>query len=320
MIRPATPLLLALALASCGRSVRARAERPPETDEQRAVGVRLDAYTKCLEHAERVFQIADTYREQFGNAAPTTDSESPVQASEDPETCIDAIVEVSALAPAQPELDAAAVAYGKALRRVHAVTTAVHDYYDRANSSYAPSKGVALHGALMAAFGGFDAAQGALFDQVFWLNRKVHADQLAAREKTSPRDVAIVADNMMLRAEDLVRLVGVGWKQLDKVDATAVAERLARFERSYEELEGLVLGGSQSEDVTRGYWAIKKPAQQYSIAARQLIARVRENLPYTDAERIMIEAKNEESVVGTPEAIVDTYNRLVEASYLLVSR
>ncbi len=308
--------LLVLAILTCGCRQAGKVPGAGSNDsvENQNILTKLQGYMLCLDHSARVFQVADVYTKRFAEAPPTPELDVPLQTTGDPEKCIDALKEAKPQPPSLPALEAAGEAYGKALNAVFLLTTTGHDYYDRASRTYAPAKGVALHGKLLAAFHEFDVAQGALFDEVYRLNRSVHQDQLARREHKNGRTFAVIADDMMLRAEDLVRFAATPWDHLDKLDVVAFTTSLGRFESAIEEMSAYGLANTtEAEGVMKGFRQVTSTAQDYLTTAKQLLIRARDHVAYTDAEKIMLAASNERSVVGTPAAMILAYNNLVDS-------
>jgi len=304
--------VLAIALLGCGQGTR-----PPgpanDSVENQAILAKLDHYIGCLQdHSSSVFQIADAYTTRVAGTPPTAETRVVLLASREPRECVEAIATARALSPSIPELDAAGEAFGAALGSVFALTTEGAGYYARGSKTYDPAKGAALHPRLVAAFDAFDRAQGALFDQVYRLNRTVHLDQLDRREKKSGRKLVIVSESMLIDAEALVRFAAAPWDQLDKLDLQALVTEIGALEEAIGEMTAYAI---EHEDETLAfdqYRLLMDRAKEYVIAARQLAERARANVAYSDAEKIMIRAGNEAGVIGTPGAMSKAYNRLVE--------
>lgn len=306
--------VLAIALLGCGQGKRPPAASSADTVENQAILTKLHGYIDCLgDHSSRVFRVADVYRERVGGNPPTAETNVRLQASADPKECLEAISAAQALPPRLPELDAAGVAYGKAVADVFALTAAGHGYYDRGSETYDLAKGLALHPELVAAFDAFDEAQGTLFDQVYLLNRTVHIDQLARREKKDGRKLVTISDAVMVEAEGLVRFAATPWDQLDQLDLPALTLQLGGLENVLEKMTAYALDHEEETDAFEGFQTLVAHANAYVIAAKQLVHRARGNVAYTDADKIMIGANNEAGVPGTPAAMVKTYNRLAEA-------
>jgi hypothetical protein len=274
---------------------------------------KLQGYISCVnEHSARVFQIADRYLARVEGAPAGITSDVVVFPAKDPKVCLEAIEAAKRITPPLPELEAAGDAFAEALTAVFAVTTEGHRYSARGSEDYAPSKLAALHPKVVEAFRKFDDAQGLLFDHVYRLNHEVHADQLARREARDGRKLPIITGSLMLHAEDLVRHAALPWERIDRLDVTAIAARLRDFEDTLEELTEYARINPQELDPSKNVWKLTTQAEAFAAALKQLVNRVRESLAYTESERVLLTSDGEHSVPGTPAAVIESYNRLVE--------
>jgi hypothetical protein len=287
-------VVLAITLAACGQGAQRAPNANADTPENQAMLAKLKGYSECLdEHAERVFDLADAYR-----------AHGQLEVPSEPKKCLDKIADGKKLEPHVPELEAAGDAFGTALTEVAAAMGEAHA--DRA-------KVATLHPRILAALDAFDAAQGALFDQVYQLNRTVHADRLAHREKREGRSLSVIADDAMMRAEDAMRGGAIGADHLDKLDLAVLTARLDKFEAGFEEMQAYALAHPKElGDNAKAFHGLVENGRSYLVAGRQLVIRARDHVPYTDAEKMMIAANNERSVIGTPAAMVNAYNLLVD--------
>jgi hypothetical protein len=285
-------------MVACGSRATRKEAGPDE-----AMLRKLDAYLQChLDHSQVVFRTEDLYRHAFADAAPGPDSAVVMVATPDPTDCLTAIAAARAAQPAMPELDTAGAAFAAELARVNRLTS----MYDRA-------KAAQLHGELMGAFDAFDQAQAVLFDQLYALNRKMHIAQFAKRANQDD-SYARISERTHLAAEDVVRFAAVPWDQLDKVDTAGLEVSIAEFERA---IDSLYAYERQDPERLRGqehFYDFRDKAGELATAARQLVRRAHDKVPYTDSEKLMIRAGNEAGVIGTPAAMANAYNRLTQPS------
>jgi hypothetical protein len=54
-------------------------------------------------------------------------------------------------------------------------------------------------------------------------------------------------------------------------------------------------------------------AKAYLVSSKQLMRRLRDKVPYTKGDRMMINAGGGEMIEGTPQRLMRDYNSLVEA-------
>jgi len=312
-------LALVFALTAAGAACKKPAARPPgagsaDTEENQEILSKLAGYIECLgDHSPRMFQLADGYRARYGATPPTAATKVVIEVPGSPDKCLAAIETSNKAKVALPALDAAGEAFRAALVHAYELSTAVHDAFDASDRKhYDPAKGASLHADLLAAFRAFDIAQGALFDQVYKLNRQVHLDQVARREQRDGKTFALTTERMILEAEDLVRFTALPATGLARLDVDAFDAALAAFENRLEELGGRAHAEpSEAESIDR-FWTVLEDARNYAIAARQLSRRTRTKLAYSDSEQLMIASNNEAGVVGTPAAMVKAYNRLLD--------
>lgn len=293
---------LMITLVSCRKTARPPAEGG-DSPENQATLAKLERYGECLrEHSERVFQVADRYRDRV---AATPSANVPVHATNDPVDCVIELAVARALPPSLPVLEAAGNDFARALGTTFTLT-----------STYDPAKAAALSPPLLEAFAEFDRAQGALSDEVRRLNSRVRVDQLAQREKKTGRTILFLIDKVMFHAEELVRRAAIRSDRLDRLDLGALATELAAFEDVVDELHARALANpAETVKDVADLSIISAAIKTFAIAARQLVTRARDKIPYSEADAIMIKANNEESVIGTPGALISAYNRLIN-SYL----
>lgn len=296
--------LILAALAGCRKWKRAAPH--VELDENQAILVKLEGYIACLQdHSIPILELADLYVTPLAGKAPTAETLPKVSATPDPKDCLQAITEARSLAPALPELVRAGDAFARALEQLHAVTSTSAKYRGGAANAEAA---LALHPELVAAFAAFERAQVELYDEVFRLNRQVHAAQLAQpapHGKGAPSELEQLWNRMLFEAEGLVRFA------VTPLEANAHGELAAQLER-YERALGVTSMYLRAQKDSDPATALA-PAQDLLTASRQLLHRVRDNIPYTDAEKIMIAADNEKNLVGSPASVLLGYNNLVAA-------
>lgn len=298
-------VLILAALAGCRKWKR---DAPHvELDENQAILVKLEGYVACLkDHSIPILELAELYRApRAGN--PATEQPSPkVSATPDPKDCLQAITEARGLAPALPELVRAGDAFSRALEQLHTITSSSA----KLDASKSPNAEAAqaLQSELLDTFSAFERAQSALYDEVFRLNRQVHAAQLAQpapQGKGAPTELEQLWNRMLFEAEGLVQFAAL---PLPAARHGELAAQLDRYERAFA-ATSMHLRAQQNADPA----AALAPAQDLLTAGRQLLHRVRDNIPYTDAEKIMIAANNEKNLVGSPSSVLVGYNNLVAA-------
>jgi hypothetical protein len=301
----------AITIAACAT------KSPPaitkDSAENQATVRKLEGYIRCLDDAPHTFEVADRYRERYATGAPTVTDDMPVQASSSPDDCIGEAIASLALEPHLPELDAAARAYVDALTETYALTAAMRDAFMRSSGAYDPARGAALHAHVLAAFTRFDAAEANLFDQIYAINRRIHLDQLSRRTAQEGRTFAVMTDEMMVRAEGLAAFASVAPDRLDAIDTHAMAEAVAALDNSLAEVTAYAgHNPKEAEELIRGFDELPRRVKGYVLSSKQLLVRARDHIPYTDMEKLQIAAHNDAAITGTPAAMIDAYNHILE--------
>lgn len=276
-------LVLAITLVAC---TPAKKPPPPVDDspENQAFLAKIQGYTKCLdEFSTNVFKLADVYAQ----------THVVLSGLEDPKKCISGLADAKKLEPHDAALESKAEAFGMALAQVYALTKDKKD-----------------DPKLAGAFADFDAAHTAFFDELYKRNRAVFADQIARKEKKDGRTATVIADTVVLDAQDIVRLGAVKWDHLDAIDRQTFDTSVVGLDATLDELTAYARTHPADKN-TKTTWILIDNARAFAITARQLAIRTRDRVAYSDAEKIMIAANNEASVIGTPAAMIDAYNRLL---------
>jgi hypothetical protein len=151
-----------------------------------------------------------------------------------------------------------------------------------------------------------------LFDIVLRLNREVHIDQLARKVQKEGATLPIAIESVMVHAEGLVAQMATTFDRLEALDAMALSDELAKLEKLGQQMTARAAAESKEVTAFDGYYSFEHHLRIFVVATRQLIARARERVAYSDAEKLMIAANNESGVPGTPAAAIAAYNKLAE--------
>jgi hypothetical protein len=308
---------VAVALGGCRQPPRPPARGSADSDENQAVLEKLQGYLDCLrDHSQPVFRVADLYRRRQRDAPPGAAARAAVELTPDPAKCTRAIEDARKQRPSLPEVDAAADQFATAVQRVFTLTTTAHRAVDPGDkpgdSAHDRARGEALQPELLAAFAAFDAAHTALFDQVYRINHEVHTDQVKRLEQRDGRNLAVLVELMMLRAEELVRFAATPWDRLDQLDLAAFGAALDRTEEAVEDAASYATAHPKDAEEFGRFGPFLDDARSYLTTGRELARRARDHVAYTDAEKIMAGAGNEAGIVGSPAAFARAYNVVVE--------
>jgi hypothetical protein len=283
----------------------------PEDAVYDALEQKLDAYIECGNRFDaQVYSSRNIYLYEVDpKKGPGARSEPSLHEVTGTAECVDAIVKVKALKPAQPELEQAADAYAVALTKVEAVTRLGHDYYEQKDyQDDKMAKGKELHPQLMAAYDEFAEAEHRFSALVTAKNEAVQERTLARVEKAEGRSAHALRIRLMMTARKMVDVAAV---PIAKVDHEKLSVIAAEFEKVVTELEDALAKDQAKASAYRGF---VDGAKAYLKEAKALARRVRDKVPFTTGERNTIAADNEEAVDGTPRRTLRAFNDLVDRS------
>jgi hypothetical protein len=182
------------------------------------VAEKLQAGIECLNrHSGRVFDARDTYYQRVPpDKQPEPGTEYSLLGLYPIDQCVTKLKAASALTPAAPELDPAALAYLAALEALVPIYEAHAGYYKKGEFRTDEGKGgIAGHAKLVAAFTAFATANRTYSDLVGAENRRRRVADLAEREKKGGRKLPVVLDSMMLEAETVIESLSSDAAALD---------------------------------------------------------------------------------------------------------
>ena len=180
------------------------------------------------------------------------------------------------------------------------------DYYTQENyKDDKMAKGKALHPRLVAAWDAFAAADKTLRSEVDAINDKRALEKLAEIEKTDGRNSRYYVEAVMINAKRVFRA-----ENTDKPDMAAITKAV----NDYEEI---VKGAEQAQPGAKepkiGSFFMNN-AKSYLVTSKQLMRRIRDHVPYSAGDRMMLNnAMSGWMVEGSPPRLLRDYNQLVDA-------
>jgi Protein of unknown function (DUF3829) len=275
------------------------------------VSDKLQPYIKCINRlSERAYQSKDRYIGWAGKAsAITAKPKNIIGLYEIYETtdCANGVEVANGEQPRHPDLEAAGTGYVKSVQELEAVLKSANEYYDQGNyKDDKMAKGRDLHPKLMAAFAGFGRADNALRGIVEQLNDAKHLADLAEIEKTVGRNAHYLVEALMIKAKHVVKAEGGDEK---KFDLTKVTEMIGAYEASIKELEDYT-AKNRGEKVGS---MLVSSSKTFLISAKELMRRVRDKVPYSEGDRMIMNQPNAGWMVqGSPARLSRDYNQLIE--------
>ena len=132
----------------------------------------------------------------------------------------------------------------------------------------------------------------------------------SARRSGSPRSSSSEGrsaryhvEALMIQAKRVLRA-----QDAAKPDIAAITQALGEYEATVKSAEQLAGSG----DGKIGSIFIGS-AKSFLTSAKQLMRRIRDKVPYSQGDRMMINAGGGEMIEGTPQRLMRDYNRLIEA-------
>lgn len=298
--------VLALAIATAlGHAVcyaaTPEAESPSLTE-------KINAYVGCINRlSERAYDSRARYFSWVGKNGPTGKERIIYGTYTIYETadCKAGVDKANALEPHDKDLEAAASAYVEAVVALEPLLKEADDYYEQENyKDDKMAKGKALHPRLVAAWTAFTGADQTLRNGIDVLQDKQAGEKLAEIERTEGRKERYHIQSLMMQAKRLMRTQKGDKPDLAKITAAlGDYEAIAKATEAYAEAnKGSKIGSSFVND-----------AKSLLVTAKQLMRRVRDKVPYSQGDKMMIDAGSGWMIEGSPDRLLRDYNQLVES-------
>lgn len=296
--------VLALALLSALPAGAAMAEENPSFTEK------MNAYVGCINRlSERSYDSRNRYFEWVDAKKGPTGRERIIYGTYtiyDTSDCKAAVEKANGLEPRDAALEAAASSYVEAVVALEPLLKEADDYYEQENyKDDKMAKGKALHPRLVAAWGAFAGADQKLRAGIDEIQDKHAAEKLGEIERTEGRKERYYIQALMIGAKRLSKA-----QTAEKADLAKITEALTVYEGLVKATEGYAEAnpGSKIGSMFIGN------AKEFLVTAKQLMRRVRDKVPYSQGDRMMLESGGGGWMVeGSPDRLARDYNQLVEA-------
>ena len=198
----------------------------------------------------------------------------------------------------------------EAVSKLEPLLKEADDYYTQEDyKDDKMAKGRALHPRLVAAWDAFASADKKLRGGVEAINDRRAAERLAAIEASEGRKARYHVEALMIHAKRVVRA-----QDTAKPDIAAITQALNDYESSVKALEALPADEAKTRRSARSSSAT--PSRS-SPRAKQLMRRIRDKVPYSQGDRMMLNAGGGWMVEGSPPRL---HARLQSADRGLQSR
>jgi hypothetical protein len=268
---------------------------------------KLNAYVGCINRlSERAYESRKRYFSWAARTGPTGQERIiyGTYTIYDTSDCKKNVEKANALEPHDSGLEAAASAYAEAVGKLEPLLKEADDYYSQENyKDDRMAKGKALHPRLVAAWDAFAGADQKLRSGVEAVNDKRSLEKLAAIEQSEGRKARYHVEALMIQAKRVVRT-----QDTDKPDLAAITQALNEYEGTVKGAEEFAGNGPDKI----GSMFISN-AKSFLVTAKQLMRRIRDHVPYSSGDKMMLNAGSGWMVEGSPPRLLRDYNQLVDS-------
>ena len=281
----------------------------PATAQTSTATEKLNAYVGCINRlSSRAYDSRSRYFSWAPKSGPTGKERIiyGLYTIYDTADCQKKAEAANALEPRDAALEAAATAYVTSVTTLAPLLKEADDYYTQENyKDDKMAKGRALHPKLVAAWYAFAAADKNLRAGVDGINDRRKAEQLAAIEAKDGRKAQYYIEALMIDAKRVLRT-----QTADTPDLAEITKALAAYEATVTALQAAADGNSGDRKVGSMFTG---NAKALLVTAKQLMRRIRDKVPYTTGEKMMLTPSSAWMVEGSPGRLLRDYNQLVDA-------
>jgi hypothetical protein len=284
----------------------AQVQAPPSPAQ--SLTEKMNAYVGCINRlSERSYSARARYFSWAAKSGPTG-KERIIYGTYtiyDTSDCRKNVERANSLEPGDQALEAAASAYADAIGKLEPLLKEADDYYSQENyKDDKMAKGKAMHPRLVAAWDAFAAADKALRDSIETINDRRAAERLAEIEQKEGRKTRYHVEAMMIHAKRVLRA-----QNTEKPDLAAITQALSEYESIVKATEQLATsrGDAKIGSIFIGH------AKAYLTSSKQLMRRVRDKVPYSSGDRMMLSAGSGWMVEGSPQRLLRDYNQLIDS-------
>jgi hypothetical protein len=269
---------------------------------------KLNAYVGCINRlSARAYDSRARYFSWVGKNGPTG-KERIIYGTYtiyDTSDCRKNVEKANTLEPRDAALEAAASAYAEAVTKLEPLLNEADDYYTQQNyKDDKMAKGKALHPRLVAAWDAFANTDKALRSGVEAINDRRAAERLAAIEASEGRKARYHVEALMIQAKRVLRA-----QEAAKPDLAEITQALNDYEsiiKATEQISGAD-GGAKIGSI------FISNAKSFLTTGKQLMRRIRDKVPYSTGDKMMLNAGSGWMVEGSPARLLRDYNQLIDS-------
>jgi len=295
-----------LALVVGAAALFALSGASPATAQTPSLTEKMNAYIGCINRlSERSYASRQRYFSWVGKNGPTG-KERIIYGTYtiyDTSDCKKSVEKANALEPRDAEIETAAANYAETVGLLEGLLKEADDYYTQENyKDDKMAKGRALHPRLVAAWDSFAAADQKLRTGIDELQDAIAAQRIAEIERTEGIKEHYHIEAVMLSAKRLMRA-----QTASQQDIKAIAKALEDYEAILKATEGYADANKDSKIGS----SFVSTAKSFLTTAKQLMRRVRDKVPYSQGDKMMLDAGGGWMVEGSPARLTRDYNQLV---------
>ncbi len=269
---------------------------------------KMNAYVGCINRlSARSFDSRARYFSWVGKNGPTG-KERIIYGTYtiyDTSDCRRNVEKANALEPREAALEGAASAYVEAVTTLEPLLKEADDYYKQQDyKDDKMAKGRALHPRLVAAWDAFASADKMLRAGIDAIQDKRAVERLAEIERSEGRQARFHVEALMIGAKQVFRA-----QSADPPDAARITAALAEYEGMVKATEAYAEANKGSK-ISSG---LVSSAKSFLVTAKLLMRRVRDKVPYSQGDRMMLNSGGGWMVEGSPPRLTRDYNQLVDA-------
>jgi hypothetical protein len=269
---------------------------------------KLNAYVGCINRlSERAYDSRARYFSWVSKNGPTGRERIiyGLYTIYDTSDCRKNVSKANELEPRDATLEAAASAYADAVEKLEPLLQEADDYYSQQDyKDDKMAKGRALHPRLIAAWEAFASADKALRGGVEAINDRRAVEKLAEIERSEGRKARYHVEALMIQAKRVLRA-----QNAEKPDLAEITQAVSDYESAVK----LTEQAAGADDGAKIGSMFVGNAKSFLTTAKQLMRRIRDKVPYSQGDRMMLSGGGGWMVEGSPPRLMRDYNQLVDA-------
>ncbi len=296
----------ALVLAMSAAALLVLTGAGPARAQADSLNEKINAYIGCINRlSERSYDSRRRYFSWAAQSGPTGKERIiyGLYTIYDTTDCKRNVEKANALEPRDAALETSASNYAEAVGILEGLLKEADDYYTQENyKDDKMAKGRAMHPRLVAAWDAFAAADQKLRTGIDELQDAMTAQRIAEIERTEGIKDRYHVEAVMLSAKRLMRVQSAA-----KSDIVAITKALEDYEEILKATDAYAEANKDSKIGS----SFVSSAKSFLTTAKQLMRRVRDKVPYSQGDKMMLDAGGGWMVEGSPARLSRDYNQLV---------